>query len=99
MMHDIRVKTEKLLNAYTPQLVEILNKNRRLTKQTLENCQMKRIRNSEIQVELRHLCIHFHRWSLLGREFSLQVYPPTPSPDILPPGPCFDDHCSQTKNF
>eukprot|EP00210_Caulerpa_lentillifera_P003279 g3130.t1 len=72
MVNEIRMKTGKLLSAYSPQVMDILNKNRSLIKQTLESCQMKRIRSTEIQVELKHLSIHFHRWGLLGREFFMQ---------------------------
>lgn len=40
--------------------------------QTLDSCQLKRVRSSTVKVDLRWLCTHLHRWSLLGRDFNLQ---------------------------
>ncbi len=38
--------------------------------QTLDSCQLKRVRTSIVKVDLRWLCTHLQRWHLLGREFN-----------------------------
>lgn len=45
---------------------------RRLIEQTLDTCQLKRVRASVVRVDLRWLCTHLQRWNLLGRDFNLQ---------------------------
>ena len=44
----------------------------RLVEQTLDSCQLKRVKSSVVKVDLRWLCTHLQRWNLLGREFNLQ---------------------------
>ncbi|KAF5840410.1 hypothetical protein DUNSADRAFT_16787 [Dunaliella salina] len=50
----------------------LLKRGRRLTEQTLDSCQLKRVRASMVSVDLRWLCTHLQRWNLLGRDFNLQ---------------------------
>lgn len=40
--------------------------------QTLDSCQLKRVKSAVVKVDLRWLCNHLARWSLLGRDFNLQ---------------------------
>ncbi|GMH35101.1 hypothetical protein BSKO_02969 [Bryopsis sp. KO-2023] len=65
-------KMEKFYNAYTPGTELLLKKGRRLTEQTLDSCQLKRIRSYEVRVDLKYLCNHLTKWNLLLREFSFQ---------------------------
>lgn len=44
----------------------------RLVEQTLDSCQLKRIKSAVVKVDLRWLCNHLQRWSLLNRDFNLQ---------------------------
>lgn len=44
----------------------------RLVEQTLDSCQLKRVKSAVVKVELRWLCNHLQRWSLLNRDFNLQ---------------------------
>lgn len=69
---DFSKKMEKFDHAYTPGTELLLKKGRRLTEQTLDACQLKRVRSSEVLVDLRYLCNHLIKWNLLLREFSFQ---------------------------
>lgn len=69
---DLSKKMEKFYNAYTPGTEVLLKKGRRLTEQTLDSCQLKRVRSAEVRVELRYLCKYLTKWNLLMREFSYQ---------------------------
>lgn len=69
---DFSKKMEKFDHAYTPGTELLLKKGRRLTEQTLDACQLKRVRSSEVRVDLRYLCNHLIKWNLLLREFSFQ---------------------------
>ena len=40
--------------------------------QTLDSCQLKRFKAAVVKVDLRWLCTHLQRWSLLNRDFNLQ---------------------------
>jgi hypothetical protein len=44
---------------------------RRLVEQTLDRCQLKRVRGVSVRVDLRWLCSHLQRWGMLGRDFNL----------------------------
>lgn len=44
----------------------------RLVEQTLDSCQLKRVRSASVKVDLRWLCTHLQRWGLMGRDFNLQ---------------------------
>ncbi len=44
----------------------------RLIEQTLDSCQLKRVRSAAVKVDLRWLCTHLQRWGMLGRDFNLQ---------------------------
>eukprot|EP00798_Chlamydomonas_sp_ICE-L_P014421 gene14421-20427_t len=50
----------------------LMQRGRKLVEQTLDTCQLKRVKSSEVKVELRWLCNHLQRWGLLGRDFNLQ---------------------------
>mmetsp|Transcript_2579 Transcript_2579/g.4376 ORF Transcript_2579/g.4376 Transcript_2579/m.4376 type:complete len:436 (+) Transcript_2579:107-1414(+) len=50
----------------------LLKRGRRLVEQTLDTCQLKRVRSAAVKVDLRWLCTHLQRWNLLGRDFNLQ---------------------------
>ncbi|KAL6756834.1 hypothetical protein V8C86DRAFT_2641855 [Haematococcus lacustris] len=50
----------------------LLKRGRKLVEQTLDSCQLKRVRSSIVKVDLRWLCTHLQRWNLLGRDFNLQ---------------------------
>lgn len=49
----------------------LLRKGRKLTEQTLDSCQLKRLRGAVVRVDLRWLCSHLTKWGLLGREFTM----------------------------
>mmetsp|Transcript_34108 Transcript_34108/g.61492 ORF Transcript_34108/g.61492 Transcript_34108/m.61492 type:complete len:458 (-) Transcript_34108:462-1835(-) len=67
---------QKKLERFRPALLNsnamlLLKKGKKLTEQTLDSCQLKRSRGSEVHVDLKWLCNHLTRWGLLGREVTL----------------------------
>uniref|UniRef100_A0A7R9VJD9 Uncharacterized protein n=1 Tax=Chlamydomonas euryale TaxID=1486919 RepID=A0A7R9VJD9_9CHLO len=50
----------------------LLRRANKLIEQTLDSCQLKRMRSATVKVDLRWLCNHLTRWQLLGRDFNLQ---------------------------
>lgn len=63
---------ERLLPAQSKPAGLMLRKGRRLTEQTLDSCQMKRIKTATVQVEVKHLACHMANWHMLGQDFLLQ---------------------------
>lgn len=68
---DMQRRVEKLQAGLTPSAGALLRKSRRLTEQTLERCQLKRVRAAQVTVDLRYICKHLQQWNLLGNYFSL----------------------------
>ncbi len=54
-----------------PAAAILLKRGRRLIEQTLDSCQLKRVRSSSVKVDLRWLCTHLQKWGMLGRDFNL----------------------------
>ncbi|GAX72798.1 hypothetical protein CEUSTIGMA_g253.t1 [Chlamydomonas eustigma] len=50
----------------------LLKRGRKLVEQTLDSCQLKRVKSSVVKVDLRWLCNHLQRWNLLNKDFNLQ---------------------------
>mmetsp|Transcript_22905 Transcript_22905/g.58437 ORF Transcript_22905/g.58437 Transcript_22905/m.58437 type:complete len:440 (-) Transcript_22905:427-1746(-) len=70
---DLAKKLSKFEPAtQNPAAALLLKRGRKLVEQTLDSCQLKRVRSSTVKVDLRWLCTHLQRWSLLGRDFNLQ---------------------------
>lgn len=99
---ELSKKLSKFAAAYTPGTQLLLKKGRRLTEQTLDTCQLKRVKSSAVRVDLRYICNHLQRWTLLGREFSFQelaliaIFAKQPSADpekfVLHPEPLEYDY-------
>lgn len=68
---DIGVRVERLTAAHSKGSQLMLRKGRRLLEQTLDACQMKRIKSSSVQVELKHVACHMASWKMLGVDFNL----------------------------
>eukprot|EP00891_Asterochloris_glomerata_P007683 jgi/Astpho2/7683/fgenesh1_pg.00115_%23_75_t len=68
---DISKRVERLHPGLTTGSQLLLQKGRRLTEQTLNSCQLKRLRANTVHVDLKHLCLHLVRWRLLNKEFNL----------------------------
>lgn len=68
---DISVRVERLTTAHSKGSQLMLRKGRRLLEQTLDACQMKRIKSSSVQVELKHVACHMANWKMLGVDFYL----------------------------
>jgi hypothetical protein len=68
---DIGARLERLTLAHSKGSQLMLRKGKRLLEQTLDACQMKRIKSSCIQVEVKHVACHMANWKLLGVDFSL----------------------------
>lgn len=68
---DIGVRVERLTTAQSKGSQLMLRKGRRLLEQTLDACQMKRIKSSSVQVELKHVACHMANWKMLGFDFHL----------------------------
>lgn len=70
---DLTKKLEKFSPAVgNPAAQLLLKRGRRLIEQTLDTCQLKRVKAAAVRVDLRWLCNHFTRWALLNRDFNLQ---------------------------
>mmetsp|Transcript_25674 Transcript_25674/g.35459 ORF Transcript_25674/g.35459 Transcript_25674/m.35459 type:complete len:438 (-) Transcript_25674:64-1377(-) len=52
--------------AITPNSTLLLKKGRRLTEQTLDSCQLRRIASSERRLDVKYLCTHLKKWNILG---------------------------------
>jgi len=57
--------------AITPNSQLLLKKGRRLTEQTLDSCQLRRVASAERRLDVKYLCTHLKKWDLLGKEFDL----------------------------
>lgn len=68
---NLTVRMEKLEMARSKSASLMLRKGRRLTEQTLDSCQMKRIKAATVQVEVKHLACHMANWNMLGQDFLL----------------------------
>lgn len=68
---DLAARMEKLQMATSKSASLMLRKGRRLTEQTLDSCQMKRIKAATVQVEVKHLACHMANWNMLGQDFLL----------------------------
>eukprot|EP00951_Prasinocladus_malaysianus_P002428 scaffold17182_cov31-Prasinocladus_malaysianus.AAC.1 len=66
----ITLKLETLQKAFTPGTELLLKKGRRLTEQTLDSCQLKRTRASEVRIDTRYLCTHLQRWGFIGKDLN-----------------------------
>lgn len=68
---DIGARVERLTTGHSKGSQLMLRKGRRLLEQTLDACQMKRIKSSSVQVELKHVACHMANWKMLDFDFSL----------------------------
>mmetsp|Transcript_37672 Transcript_37672/g.83892 ORF Transcript_37672/g.83892 Transcript_37672/m.83892 type:complete len:441 (-) Transcript_37672:2613-3935(-) len=70
---ELQKKLDKFSPAVTnPAAQLLLKRGRKLVEQTLDTCQLKRVKSSTVKVDLRWLCNHLQRWALLNRDFNLQ---------------------------
>ena len=70
---EVSRKLDKFSQASSnPAAQLLLKRGRRLVEQTLDACQLKRVKSTSVKVGLRWLCEHFKRWSLLYRDLNLQ---------------------------
>lgn len=70
---DLSKKLEKFSPAASnPAAQLLLKRGRKLVEQTLDACQLKRVKSSAVKVGLRWLSEHLKRWNLLYRDFNLQ---------------------------
>lgn len=69
---DISARIERLTTAHSKGAQMMLRKGRRLLEQTLDACQMKRIKSTSVQVEFKHVATHMNNWRMLGNDFTLQ---------------------------
>lgn len=69
---ELTARLERLQTAQSKGASLMLRKGRRLVEQTLDSCQMKRIKAATVQVEVKHLACHMANWNMLGQDFLLK---------------------------
>lgn len=51
--------------AVTDNTTLLLKKGRRLTEQTLDSCQLRRVASAERAIDIKYLCVHLKKWEIL----------------------------------
>jgi hypothetical protein len=67
---DLSARIAKFTAVHPRAVAIMLSKGRRLTEQTLDSCQMKRSKCTELEVELKHVAHHLGKWRVLGHDMS-----------------------------
>jgi hypothetical protein len=68
---EVGARVERVATAQTKGAQLMLRKGRRLLEQTLDSCQMRRIKAATVQVELKHVACHMANWKMLGTDFQI----------------------------
>jgi len=76
-------KIEPLYHAASDKVRTLLEQGRRLTEQTLDACQYKRVRAATVSVEAVTVCRNLQKWKLLRRDFNIQARARLPPPTLL----------------
>lgn len=64
-------KNKMLRECLTPETELLLKKGRRLTEQTLDSCQLKRVAAEERRLDVKYLCTHLTKWDLLLKKLAM----------------------------
>lgn len=70
----IESKLQKLEEAFTPDTELLLKKGRRLTEQTLDSCQLRRVASEERQLDVNYLATHMEKWGVVGEDKPLNFH-------------------------
>jgi len=77
-------------NAFTDNSTLLLKKGRRLTEQTLDSCQLRRVASAERRIDIKYMCTHLLKWNMLGARgmdlntlMIILLFAKHPDPDLL----------------